>query len=497
MSDLESDSRLEPVDDLTAARPSAGILRSSATYTAVGMAQRAIGFVLLPIYARVLTPSDYGTVAVLLTIAGAAQLLLSFGLETAVFRGYFMHEDGPDRRVFINTLGWFLIVAPIAIVLPLGGLSAASNGFGLARPWYVTGELLAAALTVAASTMPLAFVRARENLRSYVIINAANAGTVILTKAVLVLGLKWGVAGWVLSDIAGGAAMLAMAVIFSGHRWSRDFSKTVLRAALVLGIPLLPHLMSHWLLALSDRLILGAIVSSHDVGVYSMGYQFAVILGLVLTEMNRAILPVYGRAIGSETERSRLNGVASFQVSFTAVLGAAAATVGPTLVRVLLPHAYHEAGAVIPALALSYVFFGWYFVPMNLASIVAGETKFVFIPTVSAASLNVVLNLVLVPKYGIQAAAINTAIGYALLFVAITIYARRRTSLTIRLDWSPILAAVGLTAAAIGLAVVVLPSSGLIAPFLQVAAFVPALCVVGYQARESLTTRQTSSGVSA
>ena len=62
------------------------LIRGTATYTIGAILQRSVTFLLLPLFTRILSPAEFGQVGILTTLASAASVLASFGLETAVFR---------------------------------------------------------------------------------------------------------------------------------------------------------------------------------------------------------------------------------------------------------------------------------------------------------------------------------------------------------------------------------------------------------------------------
>jgi O-antigen/teichoic acid export membrane protein len=427
----------------------------------VGLVQRAISFLLLPAYAHALAPSEYGTIALLITAFGGAQYLLSFGLEIAVFRGYFLHsETSADRHRYVNTLGLFLFAGPslVAGVVTLL-MTVLLQGRGV--PTGLLGlELLTATIYVAATVMPLAVIRAQERLGAYIKINAAYAVAQVALKAALVLGLGMGVRGWVISDVCASIVMLCASIGVLRHPWTTDFDRRYIRAALILGLPMLPHFLSQWTLALADRLVLAALLNTSQVGLYSMGYQFGILLGIAVTETNRAVMPAYGRAVTSEAARTELSSTATMQILLAALLGAVTALVAPAMIRLFLPASYWPAASVVPIVALGYVFYGWYYVPMNAVSLIAGDTRFVAIPTIIAAAVNVGLNLWLVPMWGIFAAGLNTAISYGALLAMVGAYKRLRVPWTIPLEIGPLALSLALIAGSYALASVVLPSRG-------------------------------------
>ena len=105
------------VGDLAPA-PLGSALKSGVVYAGAAAFQRGLIFLLLPVYTRVLVPSEYGRLSILLAIGAAAIILLSFGMDTAFFRTYFaLNEDSERRRRFVTTAWCFLLVVPPAAAL--------------------------------------------------------------------------------------------------------------------------------------------------------------------------------------------------------------------------------------------------------------------------------------------------------------------------------------------------------------------------------------------
>lgn len=406
-------------------------------YAAVGLSQRALGFVLLPLYARALSPEEYGQVSLLLIISGAVGLILSFGLEFAVFRGFFqLSRDVEERERYLNSIGIFLLVVPNAVSAAAAVTILAFADLGSISPGFLAIELVATSIYLSGTVLPFALLRAEERLRDYVRVNATYAVTQTAVKSVLVLALGLGVKGWVLADLAASVAVLPVGLAVAGRHWRLRVRIADLRRALALGVPLLPHMLSHWALSGSDRLVLGALVSVRQLGVYSFGYQMCSVLGMILAEIGRASMPAYGRFLADQTNNQALTATATAQVLATALLGAGMVLVGPPVLVLLVPASYAGAADVIPLVALGFVFQGFYFIPMNQLSVVAGDTRWVWVATVVAAGVNVGLNVLTVPHWGITAAAFNTAVGYAVLLALVSSYRRiRHGSTLVSLDW--------------------------------------------------------------
>ena len=170
------------------ASSSARVLRGSIAYTVATLAQRAIGLLLLPIYVRVVGPAEYGQLAIAVTISSAAATVLSFGLETAVFRTYIHLSSEPERRErFVNTLGIFLIVAPaLSVALIAAVLLVPISSFFTIRPEAFGLALAGVAVTVPATILPMAILRAQERLADYLRVSVIT----VVAHTVLMIHLR-------------------------------------------------------------------------------------------------------------------------------------------------------------------------------------------------------------------------------------------------------------------------------------------------------------------
>ena len=157
-----------------------------------------IGFLLLPVYTRALSPSQYGPLSVLLAISSAAGMLFSFGLDLGLFRSFFELADEPVKQQrFLGSAWRFLILAPLtgAIALTLVGAP------------FITGihdvsvadlflALVAGALYAGATVVPLVVLRVNERLVGYIVVSGVNAAATTILVFVAVVVLHLGITGW-------------------------------------------------------------------------------------------------------------------------------------------------------------------------------------------------------------------------------------------------------------------------------------------------------------
>ena len=412
------------------------LFRGTAAYAAATVAARAIGFVLLPLYARVLSPGEYGQVAVITAISSALGAVVGFGLETAVFRARAQHAAASEFDDFMRGVGLFAVGAPMFV--------AAAAALLIAQPLADLFQVPAAGIQVAfvgsalfasATAFPLAILRAEERLRDYVTLSGLHVVLGTAATLGLVVWLRWGVVGWMLAIALASGGLLFGGLAILRPRWRLGYDRTVLVQALGLGLPLVPHALAHWTLSLSDRAVLGAFVDPAQTGAYYVAYQLTLPISVMAIAVSRSLQPLYAQASASTTNRRRMGTGAATQALVILLLGVATASVGPTFIGSVLPESYGEAGIYLPTLSIGIAFFGLSLIPTDVVSLTAGRTHWMWTVTVLAALVNIGLNLIFVPTVGPYAAAVSTAVSYAVLLVGGVLLAWRIPTARFQVPW--------------------------------------------------------------
>lgn len=445
------------------------LVRGTAVFAVASVVQRTIGFLLLPIYARVLEPAEYGQIGVITAVSAALGTVLGFGLETAVFRARVQfRDDPPQAHVFVNTVGAFALTVPAAaaLLLALAAGPAVASAFDVPLV-ALQVSLAGTALYASATVVPLALLRAQERLRDYLRLTSTQVVLNVALMVLLVVVLRLGVLGWMIAVAASSGVLLIRGLFLLGHRWTTDFDVRYLRHALAFGLPLVPHALSHWGLSLSDRAVLGALAAPAEVGAYYVAYQLALPISMIAVALSQGVQPMYARASVDPVARQAAGAATTHQALVVAGLAGTIAVLGPPTVFAVLPREYADAAAFIPWIALGVGLFGLYLIPMNAVSIMAGHTKWVWVLTLFAAATNIGLNLVLVPRMGAMAAAIDTAVAYGVLLVGVSVYMRRVVAEPLEYDWRRIGIGIGLIAAGSASAMMLTPHDPAIALVLR------------------------------
>jgi O-antigen/teichoic acid export membrane protein len=182
--------------------------------------------------------------------------------------------------------------------------------------------------------------------------------------------------------------------------------------------PMIPHILSIYVYMYSDRLILQRYVPLADIGIYSIADTFAYILAVIVSSTTTAYGPRFLKLaeenkLKSQNETKEFINIwwAGIMIVFMGYL-----LFSDTLVRVMTRPSFYPAIPLIPILASAYIFRGLYCFATN-GIFFSEKTRVVPIITITAALVNIALNLIFIPKYGIFAAAWSTVISYFVTFV--------------------------------------------------------------------------------
>lgn len=409
------------------------------------MAARAIGFIATAYLARSLGPAAFGIVGFAYALAGYFSLTIHQGFLDIGSREVSRNPDRATALAGSGTLvrlilaaGLFAALAVMALVLDkpttvklavvLMGLSTFSQA--LDTSWVFKGlernRPVGMALIIG------------QSLYLAVVLTAVHGPTdVLFVPSAMVLG-----------EFSAALLLGFTLVRFGGIRFNIRDGLDLLKAS---GFPTL-GIIFRSLMFTFDVVLIGFLLGDVAVGVYTASYRIIFLLLAICIAIKAAYLPSITRA--ADSDNRELSTVASRSVELSSVIGFPAVVGGIVLAIPLLTAVFgadYVEGA--RALQLLLVSIGFVFLSEPLHNVFVASHKLKQETAIigMAATVNVLLNIVLIPKYGIMGAAIATAAAEGFLLVAILAYIY---SLGVRIKLMPLLRTVlvaGLMGAAIAL----------------------------------------------
>lgn len=382
------------------------VLKNSGIYTVASILQKGISFFLLPLYTSFLTPDDYGVLNVVTSVSSLLSILFLLGLQGAGTRFYYAHKEEEEysKRLW-GALALFVLINSVV----LGGLFLLCHDF-LIDP--IVGNipfypflLLGIANTIVSPLYLFfqSYLQSRQIGLHYginIIINfLINTGLIIL----FVAGFGWGVVGVLAAHLITSLIFFIYVLIAFVPKLKLSLDKTILKPAFKYSLPLVPHLLASWSSGMIDRLFLNVMKSKKDTGLYSVANQLSSLVHTLTTAVNNAYAPWFFETY-EEKNFSQIRKMGQFLVLLYSMVSLVVSLFSPEVLKIMVSSEFREVWTIIPFLSFASVFQGMYYLYGSLLTL--DKTKYFSMITVISLTVNVVLNILLIPKMGYVGSAV-------------------------------------------------------------------------------------------
>jgi O-antigen/teichoic acid export membrane protein len=437
-----------------------GYLRRLATtgaaYTAASILSKLIAVALLPLYTRYLTPADYGAAEVLFAAVVAASIVIRFGVIEAVLRFYYKGGEDPDRVVATSFAALFwLATAGALVALPFAEpLSEAL----LVRPAPDLVRIAIGGLWVLTlHEYLLTLFRLEERARAFFAVTIVNVLVAIGLTVVLVVGEDEGARGLLLGSYASGAVFVLGLIAAHRRKLSLRIDRPLLRRMLRFGLPTMPAELSLYLLNFVDRIIIVRTVGLAEAGLYSLAVKFAQGVNVLVRGFQLAWPPLAYSIRDDDEARRAYAAVVTWFVAACAFVVVAMWLFARWLARGLAAPEFFESYEAVGLISAAVTLYALYMVQLVILGR-TGRTEFNFPATLAALAVNVVLNLVLVPPFGIVGAGLALVASY--LVVVVLMYGFTQRLFAVSYEWGRLARVVLVSAALVGLGELLLTTDG-------------------------------------
>ncbi|HLC02378.1 MAG TPA: oligosaccharide flippase family protein [Anaerolineales bacterium] len=415
----------------------ARLSKNTLIYGVGGLVQRFIGFLFLPVFTAYLTPADYGISAILGLVTLVVTSVFSLGLGAGVGPCYFEGNRQDQRERTIWT-AFALLVASAAGLVACGlWLAPKISLFAFQvvdHADLVRLTIFAAALNILMIPFTLR-LQFEEQAGTFVLLTVGSSLVSIGASLLLVAALGRGVRGLVEAGLIGQVVGLPLFLIPTVRTLRFRLHRGTATELLRLSLPLVPGFAFVFLLLHGNKYILQWMRGLDDVGIYSIGFNFGMVLNLLVSAFQTAWYPYFMSFLDRQEEARDLFG----RIFTYYVLGIGGLTLlffvlaRPVVVLMTQP-AFHQAYMAVGLSATAQLCLGAF--SLLLPGIYfAREIKYVSLVQAIATVASVGLNVVLIRGYGVQGAALGLVLGLFSLVVLQYLWNRHRRYLDVRYEW--------------------------------------------------------------
>jgi O-antigen/teichoic acid export membrane protein len=377
---------------------------------------KVVAFVMLPLYTRYLTDSDYGVIQLIDMTLEVIAIVAGSRLAAGVFHLYHKSADEATRRAVLGSA--FVVVflaflaaaavswigAPLIARVVLGDVAYA----GLVRIAAISLGLQSLLL------IPLAEVQLTERSGLFVTANAVKLVIQVALNIILLVGLDMGPRGVLLSTLAANVAIGVPLAIRFLRRVGLQLSREAVRDIFRLGLPFIGVQLAKFVQTFGDRYFLRAAASTAAVGVYGLGYQF----GFLLATIGFAPFITAWEPLRFEIARRPDRDAVFNRVFLFLNVVLISAAVGITLfvgdfLHVATTPPFFGAAAIVPIVLVAYVAQCW--MGFHNFGLFAGErTDLITVTNWVGAALALVLYALLIPTWHAMGAAWATLASFVI-----------------------------------------------------------------------------------
>ena len=390
------------------------VVKAASWYTLTDMFVKGITFLTIPIFTRLLTPHEYGIVSVYLTWVSIFSILLSLDVKNSVSVAKYDFEKEYDQYTSsILSMCTLIFIISLILLFPLKGfMTQVTNLSGILLFLMLLQSYFTNVNDIVTTKLRFEY---KYKINSVIKIFMSLLGVILSIVLINTLLSETKYLGKILGNMIVvtifGAGLLFI-VVKEGKCF---YNKKYWKYALLFSIPLLPHSLSSIANAQFDRIIINKYLGASETGIYSFAYNIGMIINVIRAAFDQAWNPwAYDKISRNQIDELRQRSLIYrdvFVVFYMWLL-----FLSPEIIKFMADESYWDGLSLIP-----WIFIAYYFSFMSGFEINVQrynkKTMFISIGTIFSALINILLNIIFVPRYGYVAAAITTAISFFTLFI--------------------------------------------------------------------------------
>jgi len=395
--------------------PEYNLIKKVSIYTSANILVKAIPFFLLPVLTRYLSPSDYGLIAIFQIILAFMIVFIGLNSNGAIMVNFFK-LDKQKLRIYIGNV-FLVILTDVILVFALLYIFRTPFSYFLKFPrlWLSIGVLVALGEII--FSFVLVLWQAEQKALSFGLSNLAkvvtNTGLSLLF--IVVLGLGWQGRLLGISFTSSIFALIGIFILYKRKYIKISLDKKYVKDILLFGIPLIPHALGGWIITSIGRIFINSMIGLASTGIYTVGYQVGMIIGLLATSFNTAWTPFLFKKLQENNYSTKIKIVRYTYLYCISLIGLALflGFIAPTLLIFLVGKSFYGASQYVKWIAMGFAFEGIYLIVGNYIFYVK-KTYLLSLVTISCGLLNIGLNYFLIKLNGALGAAQATFLTYVI-----------------------------------------------------------------------------------
>lgn len=406
------------------------LLKHSVVYGLAETVSRSTGSILIIIYTRFLSEGEMGTRALLYGTAALLGLFYTMGLDNAFLR-YFMDREHERRKDEILSTSLFFTIA-----MGLAFLAAAFLFDSSISQWvtksdssrYLVRLLFLIMLFDSIVIYPTLILRAEGNTWYYSFIAFARFILFISLNLLFLWVWKRGLDGIFEANLAVVIVVTILLYPVFRDNLGKHISRPMLRQLLVFGVPTIFTLLAMRIVDRSALFLIAYLMGDRggaEAGAYSVAYATGVAGVMVFVNSFRLAWQPFFLSVKEDSgARAMFSRIATYYAMFIGMVFLGISLFREEIFHILAPKWSLYYAGLLPLGAVACILFGFYLI-MNAGVFIRDKTKYLPAATVVAALINVGLNFLFIPWFGVYGAAYTSIVAYMVMTAMLYFISRK------------------------------------------------------------------------
>ncbi len=394
----------------------AKLLSNTLIFTIGKFVSKLIVIFMLPLYTAYLSKGEYSTADLITNLCNLLIPIAGLGISEGIFRESASKSADKEKffscgiLIFLVGSAGFLLLSPAILLLDQ------FKGY----IWLIICYVLASNFHSVCAQYVCAIGRTKLFAGQGVL----NTILTVLLNILFLIFCGWGIYGYILAIILADTLSTIFLIIAARLPRSFKFKKidgATIKSMLKFSLPLIPSTIFWWVTSVSDRYLVAELVSEEVNGLYAVAYKVPTLLTYVVIIFNDAWkLSSVAESEDKQACTDFYSRVFKYYIAIMFMGGAVIAAFPKIFTAILFNESYSDAWVYIPILTVATVYTALDTF-LGSAYFTVKKTMMSFITAMLGAVVNIVLNLILIPRSeffgGAIGASIATFVSYFIVFV--------------------------------------------------------------------------------
>ncbi len=387
-------------------------LKAGVWYTVSSFLRKGISFISTPIFARLLSKSEFGSYSNFAVWLSICAVVCTLNLKSSVPRARFDYEEKFDEYISsVTFFGTAVTALFYCIVIAFQDFFVNLLGIDAIYLHVMFIELLVAPALDNLQAKHRIMQKYKEQVALSIFITLSSTFFSVLG----VYMMKDKLFGRIMGNEVTSTVIYLAVFIYVMYKGRKIIDVAAWKYAAVYSVPIIPHLLSNIILGSSDKVMITKLIGKEANAMYSIAYSGGLIISTLMTCFNQAMVPWLFAKLHNE-DYEVIRKVNRYYVTGFSIVVMGAILLAPEITWVLGGSKYSGSEMVVLPVMLGY---GFKFAYTNYVNVEQYEKKTgaVSVGTLIAAVFNIITNLIFIPIYGYVAAAYTTLAGFLMLLV--------------------------------------------------------------------------------